>query len=89
MWCFAFSVSAVHNDSTVCVVSFDIAGTLMQKVGITLPASVALPPRSRFDELRFLRLLTDLKCWCLINICLLDFIAFGNFLHFVGAVHFF
>ena len=31
MRCFAVSVSAVHSDSNVSVVSFDIAGTLMQK----------------------------------------------------------
>ena len=40
-------VGAVHNDSTV---SFDIAGTLKQKVGAALPASAAPPPKRRFDE---------------------------------------
>ena len=45
MWCLAVSVSAVHNDSTVSVVSFDIAGTLKQKVGVALPASAAQPPK--------------------------------------------
>ena len=44
MWCFAVSVGAVHNDSTVSVVSFDIAGTLKQKVGVALPASATPPP---------------------------------------------
>ena len=44
MWCFAVSVGAVHNDSTVSVVSFDIAGTLKHKVGVTLPTSVAPLP---------------------------------------------
>ena len=38
MWCFSVSVGAVHNDSTVSVVSFDIAGTLKQKVGAALPS---------------------------------------------------
>ena len=37
MWCFVVSVGAVHNDSTVSVVKFDIAGTLKQKVGVALP----------------------------------------------------
>ena len=45
MWCFAVSVSAVHNDSTVSVISFDITSTLKQKVGVALPASAALPPK--------------------------------------------
>ena len=45
MWCFAVSVASVHNDSTVSVVSFDIAGTLKQKVGVALPASAAPPPK--------------------------------------------
>ena len=45
MWCFAVSVGAVHNDSTVSVVSFDIAGTLKQKVGVALPASAAPQPK--------------------------------------------
>ena len=45
MRCFAVSVSAVHNDSTVSVVSFDIAGTLKQKVGVALPASAAQLPK--------------------------------------------
>ena len=41
MWCFAIFVGAVHNDSTVSVVSFDIAGTQKQKVGVALPTSAA------------------------------------------------
>ena len=45
MWYFAVSVGAVHNDSTVSVISFDIAGTLKQKVGVALPASTAPPPK--------------------------------------------
>ena len=45
MWFFAVSVGAVHNDSTVSVVSFDIAGTLKQKVGVALPASAAPPSK--------------------------------------------
>ena len=45
MWCFALSVGAVHNDSTVSVVRFDIAGTLKQKVGVASPASAAPPPK--------------------------------------------
>ena len=44
MWCFTVLVGAVHNYSTVSVVSFDIAGTLKQKVGVALPASAAPPP---------------------------------------------
>ena len=38
-------VSAVHSDSTVSVVSFDITGTLKQEVGVALPATGAPPPR--------------------------------------------
>ena len=45
MWCLAVSVGAVHSDSTVSVVSFDIAGTLKQKIGTALPASAAPPPK--------------------------------------------
>ena len=45
MLCFTVSVGAVHNDSTVSVVNFDIAGTLKQKVGVALPASAAPPPK--------------------------------------------
>ena len=45
MWCFAVSVDAVHSDSTVSVVSFDIAGTLKQNVGVALPASADPPPK--------------------------------------------
>ena len=52
MWCFAVSVGAVHNDYTVSVVNFDIAGTLKQKVGVALPASAAQPQKRRFDEKR-------------------------------------
>ena len=39
------SVGAVHNDSTVSVVSFGIAGTLKQKVGVALPTSAAPLPK--------------------------------------------
>ena len=45
MWCFVVSFGAVQNDSTVSVISFDIAGTLKQKVGVALPASAAQPPK--------------------------------------------
>ena len=45
MLCFAGSVGAVHNDSTVSVVSFDIAGTLKQNVGAALPTSAAPPQK--------------------------------------------
>ena len=45
MWCFAVSVGAVHNDSTVSVVSFDIAGTMRQKIGVALPALAAPLPK--------------------------------------------
>ena len=34
------------------VVSFDIAGTLKQKVGAALPASGAPPTKRRFDDKR-------------------------------------
>ena len=50
MWCFAVSVGAVHNSSTVSVVSFDIASTLKQKVGVVLPASAAPPPKRQFTS---------------------------------------
>ena len=46
MCCFSVSFGAIHNDSTVSVVSFDIAGTLKQKGGVALPASAA-PTTSR------------------------------------------
>ena len=45
MWCFAVSAGAVHDDSTVSAVSFDIAGTLKQKVDVALQASAAPPPK--------------------------------------------
>ena len=45
MWRFAVLVGAVHSDSTASVVSFDIAGTLKQNVGIALPASAVPPPK--------------------------------------------
>ena len=45
MRCFAISVGAVHYESTVSVVSFNIAGTLKQKVGAALPASATSPPK--------------------------------------------
>ena len=45
MWCFAVSIGAVHSDSTVSVVSFDIAGTQKQKVDVALPTSAAQPPK--------------------------------------------
>ena len=60
--CFAVSVGAVHNDSTVSVVSFHIAGTLKQKVGAALPASAASPPKRRFDERRKFRRVSCRKC---------------------------
>ena len=50
MRCFAVSVGAVHNDSTVSVVGFNIAGTLKQKVGVALPASAAPPPKGDFTS---------------------------------------
>ena len=42
---YAVSVGAVHSDSTVSVVSLDIADTLKQKVGVALPTSAAPPPK--------------------------------------------
>ena len=45
MWCFMVPVGAVHNDSTVSVACFDIAGTLKQKVGVALPALADPPPK--------------------------------------------
>ena len=39
------SVGTVHSYSTVSVVSIDISGTLKQKVGAAVPASVAPPPK--------------------------------------------
>ena len=45
MWCFAVSVGKVHDDSTLSVVSFDIAGTQKQKVGVALPTSADPPPQ--------------------------------------------
>ena len=51
MWCFTVLVGAVHNDSTVSVVSFDIAGTLKQKVGVALPASADLTSRESVEVL--------------------------------------
>ena len=45
MRCFTVLVGAVHSDSTVSVVSFDIAGILKQKVGAAVPASAAPPPK--------------------------------------------
>ena len=45
MWCLAVSIGAVHYDSTVSVVSFDIAGTLKKKVGVALPTSAAPLPK--------------------------------------------
>ena len=47
MRCFAVLAGAVHNDSTVGVVRFHIAGTLKQKVGVALPVSEAQPPKIR------------------------------------------
>ena len=41
MWRIAVSVGAVHNDSTVSVVSVDFAGTLKQKIRVALPTSAA------------------------------------------------
>ena len=45
MWCFMVTVGAVHNDSNVSVVSFDIAGTLKQKVSVVLPTLAAPLPK--------------------------------------------
>ena len=45
MRCFADSIGTFFDDSTDSVVSFDIAGTQNQKVGVSLPASAALPPK--------------------------------------------
>ena len=45
MLCHVVLVGAVHSDSTVSVVSFDIASTLKQKVGVALPASAAQLPK--------------------------------------------
>ena len=50
MWYFAVSVGAVHSDSTVSVVRFDIAGTLKKKVGVALPASAAQSQKNRRVE---------------------------------------
>ena len=47
---FAVSVGEVHTDSTVSVVSFDITGTLKQKVVVALSASAAPPPKRQLDE---------------------------------------
>ena len=57
MWCFAVSVGAVHNDSTVSVVSFNIAGTLKQKVGVALPPSATPPPKWDFKSRESLEVL--------------------------------
>ena len=45
MWRFVVSVGAVHNDSTVSMVSFDIVSTLKQNVGAALQALSAPPPK--------------------------------------------
>ena len=58
MWRYAVSVGAVHNDSTVSVVSFNIAGTLKQKVGVALPASAAPPPKGDLTSRESLEVLT-------------------------------
>ena len=39
------SLLLARQDCTVSVVSFDIAGTLKQKVGVALPALAAQPPK--------------------------------------------
>ena len=57
MRCFAVSVGAAHNDSTINVVSFDIAGTLKQKVGVALPASAAQPPKGDLMSIESLEVL--------------------------------
>ena len=57
MWCFAVTVCAVHNDSNVSVVSFDIAGTLKQKVGVALPASAVPPPKGDLTSRERLKVL--------------------------------
>ena len=35
----------IYMPHSVSVVSFDIAGTMKQKVGVALPASAAPPPK--------------------------------------------
>ena len=42
MWCIVVSDGAVHSDSTV---SFDVTGTLKQKVGVALPTSATPLPK--------------------------------------------
>ena len=41
---------AGNGRSATKKVSYDIAGTLKQKVGVALPATAAQPPKRRFDE---------------------------------------
>ena len=50
MWSLVVSFGAVHNDSTVSVVSFNVASTLKQKVGVALPASAAPPPKDNLTN---------------------------------------
>ena len=50
MWCFDVTVGAVQYDSTVCVVSFNIAGPLKSKVGAALPASATPPPKRQLTN---------------------------------------
>ena len=57
MWCFTVFDGAVHSDSTVNVVCFDIVGTLKQKVGVALPASAAPPPKGDFMRIESLEVL--------------------------------
>ena len=47
---FRVFVGAVHSDSSVSVVSFDINGTLKQKVGIPLLASADQPLKCDFTS---------------------------------------
>ena len=57
MWSFAVSVGAIHNESTVSVVSFHTAGTLKQKVGVALPTSAALLPKGNLTSRESLEVL--------------------------------
>ena len=59
MWCFAVSVGSVHNDSTVSVITFDIAVTLRQKVGVALPTSAAPLPKGDLTSRESLEVLAS------------------------------
>ena len=73
MWCFAVSIGAVHNDSTISVVTFDITGTLKQKVGVVLPASAAPPPKGDLTSRESLKVLAAFHIYKSYN--------FGRVLH--------